>query len=327
MAGDVFVLGAGFSKAVSPSMPVLAELSKEVNDSIGHAWENDWGDDLRKNVELLLTHLATRQPWKNDAAYHYDRGKFTEIRNVLVHRLRSAEKKAARDEGDPPRWATELVRSWHETRTTVLTFNYDTLVERIFRKSVKDSNGRWAHHTCLYPVPVTPAGSRYGAIIVPTDIETFGLLKLHGSVSWWYSGEDAPPSDVVYESAELGWGNEYTQMDRAKRAVLDKEPLVVPPMLQKSPFYENTLLRAQWQRAREALADADRVVCIGYSLPLTDLTSRLLISTSSSGLEVVLVDRNPSELLPHYRHVLSGFDVHADVEGEHAVADFTQLYI
>jgi hypothetical protein len=46
-------------------------------------------------------------------------------------------------------------------------------------------------------------------------------------------------------------------------------PLVVPPLATKSDYYDLSVLREEWQLARTALAEARRLVIMGYSAPMT----------------------------------------------------------
>lgn len=320
MGRDVWLLGAGFSRAASAQMPTMPELSEHVYTVVSHAWEQSWGADLRDDVELLLTYLATQHPWQDEATSHYDLGRFYEIRDALVDVLWRREREATA-ETTPPPWLTQLIGLWHEHRATIISFNYDTIVERAFNLFLEETGHAGGDHGAAYAVPVTNPRLRTAGTLGGSYIETFELLKLHGSLTWWYSGPEAPPGDIVYDSLMgTAWGA-APQGEDVERLLRDKEPLVVPPLLQKSAFYGNSLLRAQWRRAREAMAEADRLVCIGYSLPATDLASRLLLSTASAEMEVVIVDRNP-ELVDHYRRLLPDYDVHKGIVGENAVADY-----
>ena len=63
-AGDVFILGAGFSKAISEQMPLLKELGQqlEVCGTGGFIGSIQFGG----NVELWLSYLAQRHPWLSE---------------------------------------------------------------------------------------------------------------------------------------------------------------------------------------------------------------------------------------------------------------------
>jgi hypothetical protein len=121
----------------------------------------------------------------------------------------------------------------------------------------------------------------------------FKLLKLHGSLSWWYSGPDAEQSDPIYWT---GWRGRFGEGMQDlwpefgdESLVVDKVPMLVPPAATKTPFYKNRLLAAQWTQAAEALQNADELVLMGYSAPVTDLTVTTLIATKFKGSTIVPV--------------------------------------
>ena len=324
---EVFLLGSGFSKAIDSRMPTLSELSADVYESMAHAWDEAWGRDLRDNVELLLTYLGTQAPWARAPERYYALGMYHDVRDVVIHMLREAQAGVLSDKTALPDWLVDLIRFWHDNQSTVITFNYDVLVEQAFSESVQvevHQQQYRAHPSMLYPVPVTPATARAGGALAPSDLDTFSLLKLHGSLSWYYSGTEAPPGDNVYSLVDEGWGAPRRDRDHW---VVDKEPLVVPPLLEKSAFYANDLLRKQWQMAREAIQTADHVTCIGYSLPPTDLTVRFLLSTATSDLSISIVDLQAEKATRHYRDLLPEFHVTARSDGPHAVADFVSRLI
>ena len=72
---DVFILGAGFSKAIYSSMPTMAELSSAI-------LENREKVDLPvaallrlgNNIELWMTYLSQSQPWLKTPANDSQQG-------------------------------------------------------------------------------------------------------------------------------------------------------------------------------------------------------------------------------------------------------------
>jgi len=65
---DVFILGAGFSKAVHSSVPLLDELTNIVRERLGPSLP-EWLLKIGNNVEDWLTYLSQPQPWltENDS--------------------------------------------------------------------------------------------------------------------------------------------------------------------------------------------------------------------------------------------------------------------
>src|SRR5215218_3692513 len=83
-----------------------------------------------------------------------------------------------------PPWLFKLVKRWMDTDSTVVTTNYDELIERAF----KDLGGGDIAHGSLYSVPITNALTRVTTVVGGEVIGPFKLLKLHGSLNWYYSG-------------------------------------------------------------------------------------------------------------------------------------------
>lgn len=156
-----------------------------------------------------------------------------------------------------------LAALWESSaRLEVLTFNYDIVVEQLadnlglkydYGKSKAFAfNANWREYV------------RYRA-----DID-LSILKLHGSSNWGVctNCRGAPRSSdylvVAFEKPFVP--------DRRKSCPFCGEnylsPGIVPPARGKPS--EGPYLTPVWEQARERLRRAQRVVIIGYSLPLTD---------------------------------------------------------
>ena len=145
---DVFVLGAGFSKAVSGSMPTLEDLSEEVITELTNiasypdsAFQiQDTLHALGTNIELWMTYLSQRQPWLKEEHHHRNLALAQEIRRqireIIVRRKESAM------QAPLPGWLNTLVMKWHMRRATVVTMNYDTIVESAAKELEVDNGPR-----------------------------------------------------------------------------------------------------------------------------------------------------------------------------------------
>lgn len=107
--------------------------------------------------------------------------------------------------GGPPKWLESLVVYWEATPTTVITFNYDVFVELAWRLFA--GTEYWNRSIYLYPVPIAPIGSRAGFPVggIPAA-NGLRLLKLHGSLSWRYSGPGSTAGDPIYDLGVSGSG-------------------------------------------------------------------------------------------------------------------------
>ena len=296
----VFILGSGFSRAFSAEMPTVAELADQLRKR--PALQGSPYGKLVDNPELLLTYLNLNQPWKEPEATLRDQALFVETQRLLAHEIGRAEARAFQHQ--IPGWATQLVQYFHATQATVITLNYDTVIERcVTLIKGRREKGKWPREFDLYGLPLSPLRSRSAATLGGTRIDTFRLIKLHGSINWFHSGIEGFPGEQVYyrnvtsdSPAKDDWGRDNPKTDALIRQLeLDKTPLIIPPVAEKSRFYENRTVRILWTAAREALTGADEVWCIGYSLPETDLTMKLFLRSVARPARVTIVNKAQEE--------------------------------
>jgi hypothetical protein len=74
---DVFVLGAGFSRAISAEMPLMKELSHKVAARLGKTFKKV-ASSFNNEVELTMTFLAQGHPWLAEAERLRNRALFLE---------------------------------------------------------------------------------------------------------------------------------------------------------------------------------------------------------------------------------------------------------
>ena len=102
-------------------------------------------------------------------------------------------------------------------------------------------------------------------------------------------------SIVRFDSLVPDWGGKAHVRGRALTALKDSlNPMILPPVADKSVLYENATMSAIWQRAFSALTGARRLVVFGYSIPPTDTALlTLLASGITPGTMIVVVNPNP----------------------------------
>ncbi len=269
----VFILGAGFSKAINETMPTLLPLGGTIADYLKarpslrllpkaaqEALER--GSIPGGDLETWLSNLASPAPFVSDAEAHFNAGIFSEITGIIGDEIDEKELEVLGTE--PPPWLARLVRIWNAVGATVITFNYDTLIEHAARL-------------------ISPTGDQWPNV-------GFRLLKVHGSTHWWRQRGDTGPT--VDATALLpGWG-----VPDAPRVAVGDERVLVPPVAAKGSYYEPGFIRRQWQDARLAVEGATKLVVAGYRLPANDLATTTLISQHLAGdAEIVLVNLNPVE--------------------------------
>jgi hypothetical protein len=316
---DTFLLGAGFSRAISEEMPVLTELGEEIFNLLGTDAPAVLPNLPPTDFENWLSFLAEDDPWLREDERLRNRAIFFRVSRLLCD-LISAREIAARREPLPD-WLRLLVARWHEDEASVITFNYDTLVEGAFTEVVgvydtpeaEGPNYVWPSQ--LFRAPLTPINARAGGALAPEVITTFRLLKLHGSRTWLYSGRESFFGEAIYDATSFqSWGSE--DVHQRPWLLEDKVPLVVPPTSGKAGFFNNETVRLQWRLAYQALQEADRIFIVGYSLPPTDLLTRLLLQTGSrAGSTVVAVNRDCS-VVDRLKRVLPNSEVESIIQPE-----------
>lgn len=305
---EAFLVGAGLSRAISDSMPLLRDLSAEV-----------FPEDLRRTLtetlgpdfESQITYLAQDHPWMTAAEALRNRAQFLdsskEIAKLLLRRQREALSQPIK------LWLPRLISAWHERRVDVLTLNYDTLIEKAYMRmamAVPHGGLRPDHHE-IYAVPIPDVASRQGSWHYRDRVGgTFRLLKLHGSINWCYSGSSEFFGEVIYDlglrvpsSQEITWSQEVAEdEDDLEHKAPDKVNLIVPPTSTKASFFNNETIRAQWRLAYEAVRSADRLYCLGCSLAKTDELLNSMLAFGLRGKTVVPV--TTGAVAERYREVL-----------------------
>ena len=315
MMNDVFILGAGFSKAVSSGMPIIkgGELSKEVLTR--YKYKDAIPAEIRlmieENFESALSFLASEKPWLSESENQRHRAIYLELTYVIraVFCLKSKDP-CVWNVNSPQHWLEELIAYWHNNRCAVISLNYDTLIECI--ASTIYSRKRPAIQTSdLYPIHFTQAvltndSIRIESSQVKKPMETFRLFKLHGSINWFYSGRfDFFGEELFCVPCSGGIDNIFDGADNADwRRLNGKCPLIIPPTSDKSAFFRHEALRSMWFQAGESIKRASRIFCLGYSIPESDITMSQFLKNCAppSRIPFEIVDLKRKE--EHFANVL-----------------------
>jgi hypothetical protein len=283
MSKDLFILGAGFSKAISSKMPTLIELSEIINPKLKDLFlEGDLPPKkITENVESLMSYLAEDHPWLSQSQQLRNRAAFFDLSKIIADEFGKKQKEINNE--NFPDWLGKLVESWHKNKTDVLSLNYDLLVEIQATKEIKDDDGHNVTQGSFYPVPLVIGENRRGPQRFSGDVTlhrglSFNLYKLHGSINWFYSGSTEYFGEVIYTipvTSGMYYEDNFHQNHMA--GVEDKVPLVIPPTLNKTMFFSNETVKNLWYQAGSALREADRIFCLGYSFPLTDTMIKFFV--------------------------------------------------
>jgi hypothetical protein len=282
-----------------------------LTDELGHAALHVLRDQLPPrlalsqlprglNFEAWLSQLASDQPYLSDGDNAQNKAAFLLLSGAIAEVLGDRVSEVLASEY--PEWLLQFVSAAHHSQATVITFNYDPLIECMVATPTgilgdpshygELWNGvSWTELTGGLP-PWAPGGARVGS----QRAETLRLLKLHGSLNWYWRSGDASGISVARRSLPGYFGSPlpYTEEER-RREVPGRVPFVVPPAASKSEYYSDPIVKEMWTQAAERLSSADRVALVGYSLPVTDVTfsNMLRESIGARSCSVDVVDFDP----------------------------------
>lgn len=323
----VYFLGAGASKSIYPQLPLASELT--------------------------LAHLADLGSYHHEARYHDAcetleklLGKMPEGENLRVKPLELAfetmRRAGAEHEGvtsfcllkklyipmsvPEGSWVLhDFLRFVRQNRDTIITPNYDTLVEATllsmetgeYRPNCFDAMDRDALHWVDYGLSrVKTAEFEFGGPWPTAPERSILLLKLHGSSSWircrkcnrplfekvWQRAVDVVAGNLAYRPCECG-ANSWRLV-------------IVPPTVQKE--YKDEAINEIWEKAADVLSQAEKIVFAGFSLNETDQGIQDLLRRAYSAgntRRVLVVDANPAAVKQRYLSVY-GDKVRFATEGD-----------
>jgi NAD-dependent SIR2 family protein deacetylase len=177
----------------------------------------------------------------------------------LVWYIAAYVKSSVADQGNPPGYYRDFARSLRQwgKRYSVLTFNYDLVLERALLREYGELDYKLGRIR----------GLKKFSKGVP-------LIKLHGSLNWsWCSG-----CEEVYVDEKPTAANYRREACPRSRCDTLLEPLIVPPDANKNASLD--IISGLWRRAGSFLNQADRIVVVGYSLPDADTSAKELLMES-----------------------------------------------
>jgi len=302
----VYVIGAGFSRGLglpdskefvsSDSFDFLKDKLKEehsiekIQNLQSYVQFRIDSRYCEKNIESVLSHVAT--------AKYLDMESLTEKTNyssdqiyddLLWYIARLIKEKTFDEKTTIPDEYAAFLNSVYKNGDTIITFNYDLLLEAIL-----SSLGY---------------GYRYG-VDEKQEADEQLILKLHGSLNWGKC-EKCGPVDV-YDNILTFERDTKIPCPICQHDIVS--PLLVPPVIYKDTYYnDQPLVRESWSLANEILSKAKKIVFIGFSMaedayakelfklslnmnPNEDLKCLIVNSTCDDQLKIryasVLVDKS-----------------------------------
>jgi len=297
-ARPVYVLGAGFSKAIQAVMPVTDELGMELKRRLADVEELDLREG--QTFEDWLTVQITPLPF---LARHSNARRVASAERVIAEIAHALDERVAEATANEcPTWLWQLLAIWHAEKAVILTFNYDTLLERAlnthplatyaFGKAFQRAFG----DHLVYPAPSAPQPQLLGDTGSPHNANSLQILKLHGSLAWYWASGDPTGSTLVREREKHIFGSSEPFADEADYSgAKSLDRYLVPPVLSKDGYYGSYLANSLWRLAQKFVAGTKSLTLIGYSLPAGDRVTSELVGEYGGSSPVHVVDRSPSE--------------------------------
>ena len=169
----------------------------------------------------------------------------------------------------------KFVKNKVQKTDVIVTFNWDTLLDRVLEKQFKKTN--WKRNFG-YGNTITSAMTNLKSVTIPHNHPK--LFKLHGSINWKKNGKK--------------------NLEITKKWALDsdyKKAFMMPPKMVKNEiFVKDSLYRQIWQEAEERLEKCKKIVFIGYSFPAADYAVTSMLRRIISAIKK-LKGRKPPKIV------------------------------
>ena len=278
----VIVTGAGFTRALVPSAPLLVDdfcndaLQEKMHGlpNASRLLDRERGNHPEGHIDIerLMTRLDALMPYNyadvvGNAANEY--GFFlTELKRAFLDRLQEARQGEIKDEQ-----LDHFARYCADNDCCCITFNYDDFLDEALERT-----GHWNPYRG-YGFFCRSSGDGITGFSWGEMDSRILLLKLHGSINWRPRLGYANPVALDSITHHHDWSGRDLDSHH-----LEPEPVIVPPVLSKASLVEQPVLRLVWSRAFTELATADQVTFIGYSFPTTDIAVRTLFAEAMEDL-------------------------------------------
>lgn len=173
-----------------------------------------------------------------------------------------------------------------ERNDTVITFNYDTLVDNAIKTRFNDLNygvkfsivhdlfrSRFPESKDIHPNAKLSDSKKFGFPISDYDLKFSDnaplLLKPHGSLNWLYCPKCY---NYYYLLSERMIYDSYLYSECLIECGRELQRCIIPLTYRKN--FQNPILNNIWVNVVRSLSKADIVYFIGYSLPDADMLSK-----------------------------------------------------
>jgi len=265
----IYILGAGFTRAFYEDAPLMmGEFLKDDSkfENLECAYrilklERKRNLDKNIDIESLMTRLYNLMPYDSEGQKKELNLLLFEIKKSFIDKLEAA-KSGKNHEKDLLNFANYCV----EKSIDCITFNnddfFDKMLMEVKRVTFQDKNTKkeYWHPDGGYGFFCRPSISLIKRPNRSMDVTTMLLLKLHGSINWRIKqGYSSPYNiDAIVHDDLWSLNEELTQEDiKNINSHLEEQPFIIPPILAKSAFVEQPILKVIWSKAYQILKMAE----------------------------------------------------------------------
>jgi NAD-dependent SIR2 family protein deacetylase len=279
---SVYILGAGFSKDAGGLLMtefirrkqlgsrrktlnrVYPEIKRFMHQSIqdgliGPDWNIEEFFNLISEADFLDLEFKCLRGNSRKASKIY-----RDLVDCIVNELLlSMRKKLGNRNPQLPSMYEDFARRCLRRDVTIITFNWDHIPEWLLFTKFGSLD------YCLDLDDVKKVDRNLGNIS-----KGIKVLKLHGSVNWLICENPNHPIHI-YNS----WQAQKVRLDYCSKCGRQLYKLLVPPVWHKRGYAQR--ISELWEKAADELCAADKIVIIGYSLPIFDISAKYLLLLSA----------------------------------------------
>jgi hypothetical protein len=237
-----------------------------------------------------------------------DIGEYRHMRNILLWAMEAFFLNHNDDDNktsSSPAW-NDLRRlaSYVQPGDVVITFNYDSTVERVLY-----ALGKWSPSDG-YGTDIAFQRNENDDTPITLPPSTVRVLHLHGAVGWY----ERPSTTVAPIGTEIaldpillrGLGIHHVDASLVSRHQNERQIMLHPTFLKAygGEGHSHRIFSRIWKDALHALQRADKVTIIGYSLPNADSAAWTLLHTGCERGKTDVVNPNGSVLANQYSALL-----------------------
>lgn len=299
---QLYILGAGFSKAFSPGIALSKDILSGLKDSdfpdlyrfVKASSEKANGDYVLCNHENIISHILSRRHF-----FYRDPAVQTDLLRYQLLRFIHKKISISTIKTDADLLAGFLGKLAASKGVALASFNYDNFIEQglLHYKYLKKK--KLGIH---YGLPFQRSPFEQVSTSLPKRAsEVLEVLKLHGSFNWY---KIAQSTDAAIDKVDIADVFALGENDELSEHLFQGEiPVYIPMTHDKSGFLEGNLFPTIWRKFEYYLKQTENIHFIGYGFPRSDYDNLLLFSQYSQKVKSIVVLNEKREKIKRLRNI------------------------